>query len=101
MAQPDLLFMSVEYDRIIKPALFASSRLYNVHFSLLPKYRGCNTAVWPILNGEAEHGVTLHEIDAGIDSGPIVAQRSFPIDGMTSRQSYGCCLDLGAKLALE
>ena len=101
MAQHDLVFMSVEYDRIIKPALFASRRLYNVHFSLLPKYRGCNTVVWPILNGEAEHGVTLHEIDAGIDSGPIIAQSAFAIGDMTSRQLYGRCLELGAELVLE
>ncbi len=100
-AQPDLVFMSVEYDRIIKPALFASKRLYNVHFSLLPKYRGCNTAIWPILNGESEHGVTLHEIDTGIDTGPIIAQRAFDIGGMTSRQLYGRCLELGAALVLE
>lgn len=101
MAQPDLMFMSVEYDRIIKPALFASKRLYNVHFSLLPKYRGCNTAVWPILNGETEHGVTLHEIDAGVDTGPIIAQRAFEIGRMTSRQLYGRCLEMSAALVLE
>jgi len=101
MAQPDLLFMSVEYDRIIRPERFVSSRLFNVHFSLLPKYRGCNTAVWPILNGDRDHGVTLHEIDAGIDTGPIIASHSFPIEGLTARQLYGRCLDLGADLVLE
>lgn len=97
----DLLLLSVEYDRIFRPESFASHRLYNVHFSLLPKYRGCNTAVWPILNGEHEHGVTLHEIDSGIDTGPIIASRAFPVESMTSRQLYGRCLDLGAALALK
>ena len=101
MAQPDLVFVSIEYDRILRVAGFASRRLFNLHFSLLPKYRGCNTAIWPILNGELEHGVTLHEIDAGIDSGPIVAQRAFPIEHMTSRQLYGRCLEAGAELVLE
>ncbi|HEY0326289.1 MAG TPA: formyltransferase family protein [Allosphingosinicella sp.] len=101
MAQPDLVFVSIEYDRILRVGAFASRRLFNLHFSLLPKYRGCNTAIWPILNGEREHGVTLHEIDAGIDTGPIVAQRAFSIDRMTSRQVYGRCLGAGAELVLE
>ena len=101
MSETNLVFISVEYDRILRVARFASPRLFNIHFSLLPKYRGCNTAVWPILNGEQEHGVTLHEIDAGIDTGPIIAQRAFPIGGMTSRQLYGRCLEFGAELVLE
>jgi methionyl-tRNA formyltransferase len=75
----DLLFISLEFDRIIKPGLFKSTRLYNIHFSLLPKYRGMYTSALPILFGETRTGVTLHKIDRGIDTGDIIEQYSFPI----------------------
>lgn len=75
----DLIFMSVEYDRIIKPHLFKTKWLYNIHFSLLPAYKGVYPSVWPILNGEEYAGVTLHKIDSGIDTGDIIAQKRFPL----------------------
>ena len=46
------------------------------HPSLLPKYRGGNALAWQILLGEAETGVTVFRPDAGVDTGPIVVQRS-------------------------
>jgi methionyl-tRNA formyltransferase len=85
----DLWFFSVEFDRILKPAEFASDRLFNVHFSKLPAYRGVATSVWPILRGEREAGVTFHRIDAGIDTGPVLLQRTFPIgEDWTARDLY-------------
>lgn len=100
--QTDLLFLSVEYDRIIRPDRFApSTRLFNLHFSLLPKYRGCNTAIWPILNGETEHGVTLHVIDPGVDTGDIIAQRSFPMEEKTARDLYFACMSVGYELCRD
>jgi len=76
---PDLLFLSLEYDKIINPSLFSSSRLYNIHFSLLPAYKGMYTSIMPILNNEKISGVTLHKIDAGIDTGDVLDQISFTI----------------------
>src|ERR1019366_6722518 len=64
-----MLLISLEFDRIIKTGRFASKRLYNMHFSNLPKYRGVFTSIWPILNGETEAGVTLHEICDQVDAG--------------------------------
>jgi methionyl-tRNA formyltransferase len=101
MRRPELCFMSVEYDSIVRPERFATTALFNIHFSLLPKYRGCNTAVWPILEGEENHGVTLHEIDAGVDTGAIIDQRAFPIGDMTARDLYFRCMALGSELVLE
>ncbi len=99
---PDCVFISLEYDRLLKPGRFVSARLYNIHFSLLPAYKGMYTSAWPILRGEAESGVTLHEIDAGIDTGPIVAQRAFPIDpDMTCAQLYMAYLRHGTALVCE
>lgn len=75
----DLVFISLEFDQIIKTSRFSSSRLYNIHFSLLPKYKGMYTSCIPLLNGDTESGVTLHRIDDGIDTGEIIDQESFPI----------------------
>lgn len=95
-ARDDLVLVSLEYSRIVKTASFASDRLFNVHFSLLPKFRGCNTSIWPILLGEAHHGVTLHVMDSGVDSGPIIDQIAFDIRPQaTSRDLYLRCLELG------
>jgi methionyl-tRNA formyltransferase len=97
----DLCFLSLEYEAIIRPDRFATDKLFNIHFSLLPKYRGCNTAVWPILNGEHEHGATLHCIDHGVDTGPTIAQRSFPLDDMTAFEAYMACQHAGLDLAID
>jgi methionyl-tRNA formyltransferase len=94
-----LWFFSVEYDRLIKPACFASKRLYNIHFSLLPAYRGVCTSVWPIVKSEKHTGVTFHEIDAGIDTGPILLQRAFEIGpDWTARDLYFAYQENGAAL---
>ena len=83
------VFLSLEFDRIVKPELFNTKNLYNIHFSLLPKYKGMHTSVWPILNGDKSSGVTLHKIDHGIDTGNIVAQREFSIsENDTSHDCY-------------
>ena len=91
-----LLFLSLEFDRIIDPNKFVTERLFNIHFSCLPKYKGMYTAVWPILNGESQSGVTLHKIDAGIDTGDIVDQQCFDIEeNDTARTLYFKCLKHG------
>jgi len=74
------LFLSLEFDSILKPIELNCPRIFNIHFSLLPNYRGVYTSAWPILNGESKSGVTLHEIDKGIDTGPIVDQIDFDLD---------------------
>lgn len=87
--EKNLLFISLEYNKIIDVHKFESKRLYNIHFSLLPKYKGMYTSMLPILHGELFSGVTLHEIDSGIDTGNIIAQLKFEIDiNDTSRDLY-------------
>ena len=51
----------------------------NVHFSLLPKYRGAAPINWAIANGESETGVTIMQMDEGLDTGPILLQHATPI----------------------
>ncbi len=57
----------------------APIRVWNLHPSLLPAHRGVNPYVASILAGDAESGITLHQLQAGIDEGNILAQRSVPI----------------------
>lgn len=75
-----LIFLSLEFDRIISPEKFTNAYLYNIHFSNLPAYKGMYTSALPLLNDEKEAGVTLHHIDAGIDTGDIIDQIIFPIE---------------------
>lgn len=97
----NLLFLSLEFDRIINPEKFKSTRLFNVHFSLLPKYKGCYPSVWPILNGEECSGVTLHRIGKGIDTGEIVAQKSFGICGLDCRELHKKYIEEGTSLVIQ
>ena len=78
--QPDLLLVW-SYSMILPQALLDLPRLgaINVHGGLLPEYRGGHVMQWALINGERETGVTLHYMDAGIDTGPIIAQQRFPI----------------------
>ena len=96
----DMVLLSLEFDRLLRPERFASRRLFNIHFSLLPTYKGMYTSALPILNGEREVGVTLHRIDAGIDTGEIIAQRSFPVGEKTSRELYLGYIRAGTELVL-
>lgn len=89
----NLIFISLEFDRIIRPELFKTNFLYNIHFSLLPAFKGMYTSIMPILNNVNKSGVTLHKIDAGIDTGDIVDQIMFEIDEqMNSLDIYYCYL---------
>ncbi len=74
----------------------------NVHFSLLPKYRGAAPVNWAIVNGELETGVTTMQMDAGLDTGDILLQRSTPIgERETSVELMARLSDLGADLLSE
>lgn len=95
----ELVFLSLEFDKIIDPKKFCSKELYNIHFSLLPKYKGMYTSVLPILNNENKTGVTLHRIDNGIDTGDIIDQIEFNIDFMdNARDLYFKYIQYGTLL---
>jgi len=88
LRQGDVL-ISLEYDRIITPRQLTDIRAYNIHFSQLPRYRGCLTSLWPLRESQATSAVTLHEITPGIDDGPIIDQMEFPLTTfMTSQDLY-------------
>jgi methionyl-tRNA formyltransferase len=79
-AQPDFLF-SFYYRSMLGGALISlpARGAYNLHGSLLPKYRGRVPVNWAVLNGESETGATLHAMAAKPDAGDIVGQQAVPI----------------------
>ena len=80
IGKPDLIF-SFYYRAMLPMTLLAQARLgaFNMHGSLLPKYRGRAPLNWAIVKGERETGVTLHEMVAKPDAGRIVDQAAVPI----------------------
>jgi len=79
-AAPDFIF-SFYYRRMLSPELLALAKrgAFNMHGSLLPKYRGRVPINWAILKGETETGATLHEMTAKPDAGRIVDQEAVTI----------------------
>ena len=71
----------VAYGRILPGAFLSAFEMgaINVHFSLLPKYRGAAPVNWAIVNGESETGVTTMQMDEGLDTGDILLQRAISI----------------------
>jgi methionyl-tRNA formyltransferase len=84
---------------IIEAARYGS---LNIHASILPKWRGAAPIHRAIMSGDSETGVCIMKMDAGLDTGPVVAQESTPIkaDDTTSFLSERLA-DLGAKLLIE
>ena len=78
--KPDLVFVN-SYSMFIREEVLSASRLggINLHAGLLPRNRGCNPTQWAIINNEFITGVTMHEMDSSIDTGPIIDQRKIPI----------------------
>jgi methionyl-tRNA formyltransferase len=79
---PELIVLA-DYGRIVPPAILELARAgaLNLHPSLLPRHRGASPIPAAILAGDTETGVTLMLMDAGLDSGPIVAQVVQPLTG--------------------
>lgn len=102
-ASPDVIY-SFYYRNLLPEAVLRIPRLgaYNVHGSLLPKYRGRAPVNWMIANGEREGGATLHHMVARADAGDIVAQRRIEIvDEDTALTLYRKIVPLGAALIRE
>ena len=83
--KPDLGVV-VAYGRLIKKEALAVPRFgfINVHFSLLPEYRGAAPVQWALIKGEPVTGVTVFWLDEGMDTGPVLASAKVPV----SRDDY-------------
>lgn len=80
--RPELLVLA-DYGQIVPPAVLDLPRhgALNLHPSLLPRWRGASPIPAAILAGDEKTGVTVILMDAGLDTGPIVAQASVQLDG--------------------
>jgi methionyl-tRNA formyltransferase len=85
-----------------KEILQSAKVCLNVHGSLLPEYAGARTLNWVIACGEKRSGVTVHVVDEGVDTGPILLQRSFPLSPFeTGRSLYRKTLAFEPQVVLE
>lgn len=101
--KPDLVVV-VAYGQILPQTILDLPPFgcLNVHTSLLPKYRGAAPIQWAIADGEAETGVTVMKMDAGLDTGPILSTRRTPILPADDSQTlHDRLAQLGAELLVE
>lgn len=100
--RPALLVLA-DYGQIVPPALLElpSHGALNLHPSLLPRHRGASPVPATILAGDRQAGVTLMQMDRGLDTGPIVGQVAVPLDGSETTPVLEAELaDEGARLLL-
>jgi methionyl-tRNA formyltransferase len=101
--QPGLMVV-VAYGQILPQTILdlPPHGCLNVHTSLLPKYRGAAPIQWAIANGEPETGVTIMKMDAGLDTGSVLATRRTPILRTDDSQTlHDRLAQLGADLLVE
>jgi len=94
----------VAYGLILPPPVLALPRLgcINIHGSLLPRWRGAAPIQRAILAGDAETGVTIMQLDAGLDTGPMLLERVRPIGSQdTAGDLHDALSELGATALLE
>jgi methionyl-tRNA formyltransferase len=92
------------YGKILPAWLLAIPQLgcINVHASLLPKYRGAAPINWAIANGKRETGITILQMDAGMDTGPMLSSRATPIGKEETAPELSARLaQIGAELLSE
>jgi methionyl-tRNA formyltransferase len=100
---PDLLVV-VAYGLILPPSVLAMPRLgcVNIHGSLLPRWRGAAPIQRAILAGDAETGVTIMQLDAGLDTGPTLLKRVRPIGTQdTAGDLHDALSELGAAALMD
>lgn len=80
--------LSVGFPYFLSPQVLTRHQVrVNIHPALLPAYRGPTAGYYVVANNERESGSTVHRIDPGMDDGPIVAQRRFPIGRFDTARS--------------
>lgn len=98
------LFVVVAYGQILRPTLLAIPPMgtLNVHASLLPRHRGAAPIAWAILSGDSETGVTIMQMDEGVDTGPVLSRAVVPIaPDETVRSLEPRLAERGAALLVE
>jgi methionyl-tRNA formyltransferase len=91
------------YGLILPPAVLAAPRLgcLNIHGSILPRWRGAAPIQRAILAGDAVTGVTIMQMETGLDTGPMLALRETPVAGKTSGELFAELAGIGAELLID
>ena len=101
--KPDLIVV-VAYGKILPKSILDAAKYgcINVHASLLPKYRGAAPIQWAVLNGDAETGVTVMQMDEGLDTGDMLLVKKTLIDiNETSAELFERLALIGADALIE
>lgn len=98
------VFVTAAYGQILSKEILEASKLgvFNVHGSLLPKYRGAAPIQWAVINGETTTGITILKSDVGMDDGDIISLT--PVDVLpneTAGELFDRLADIGADCLLE
>ena len=88
--KPDLIVV-VAYGKILPKQILDIPKYgcLNIHASLLPKYRGAAPIQWALLSGETQTGITIMQMDEGLDTGAIITQKNVPITTEDNNISLG------------
>ena len=98
------VFVTAAYGQILSKDILEASKfgVFNVHGSLLPKYRGAAPIQWAIINGEKTTGITILKSDVGMDDGNIILSKSVDIkDGETAGELFDRLKVVGAECLME
>jgi methionyl-tRNA formyltransferase len=86
--EPDVI-CSIYYRNIIKKRIIDScgGKIFNLHPSSLPQYKGCSSLTWALINGEEQVGFTYHYINEGCDTGNIILQETLSIEKWDTQET--------------
>jgi methionyl-tRNA formyltransferase len=96
--------IAVSYGKLIPRSIFdlPKFRTFNIHFSLLPKYRGAAPVQYALLNGDTKTGVTVFYIEDGLDTGDILLQKSIDIEKKDNSETlFNKLVSLGIEVMKE
>jgi methionyl-tRNA formyltransferase len=101
--QPDVAVV-LAYGRILPPDVLAIPKYgcLNLHASLLPAYRGAAPINWALIHGETESGMSLMQMEEGLDTGPVFTRRRLPLDAqIDAGELYQRMAELAALMVKE
>jgi methionyl-tRNA formyltransferase len=101
--KPEIV-ITIAYGRIIPFELLDMPKFgwINVHFSLLPRWRGAAPVQWAILSGDQETGITVFKLDKGMDTGPVYLEQATPINpNESSNDLLSRLSEIGSDLAIK
>ncbi|PID41073.1 MAG: methionyl-tRNA formyltransferase [Proteobacteria bacterium] len=101
--QPDIIIVAA-YGRVLPPAILecAAHGCINIHGSLLPRHRGAAPIQWSLIHGDKEVGVTIMQMDEGLDTGDILMKKAFaPDPGETAGTLFTKIAHVGGEAMME